>query len=302
MSIDPENVLIRCPNGHELQARKADLDVSLACPVCNVVFRPGGPAVTTTPSTSYAANYASPVEPPSFTMWLLGAWGLFAVLSAIVTIGQLAIDRPVSADGPPAMSSLIIVSCVQTLMMIAAIIMQLVWIYRVHADAHRVGSYDGPGAGTALIGSLIPPINVAWTGWLLHRLAGFAADAPEMGAAQRAQSMTTRKAGLTVLVVGIILGVSCLGMTIYNLPETAASVRQAYEQQQREAGQAAEEATGDETAITPEPNVPLSIFAIVLQVGAIGIYLWAVRLIEPALYQRLRMEQTRVSDRIDAPG
>lgn len=215
--IDPNNVLIRCPNGHELQAAKADLDRPLACPICNVTFTPGGgpsasvagmeSAGTSGVVVDYASEMlASPIAYPGYTNWMLGLTVGTYMLAAVFNLINLG--EP-SAPAPTARSmGGTAVSCFTGVAGLAAIILQLMWIYRIHKDAQRARGYEAVSPKLALGLSFVPIFNYIWTAWTMKKLAGFAwrEDAAEDSAENHAMRATRLclAAGAALVLVNCI--------------------------------------------------------------------------------------------------
>ncbi|MBN2561488.1 MAG: hypothetical protein JXQ75_11220 [Phycisphaerae bacterium] len=190
--MDPNNVLIRCPAGHELQAARTDLSKALRCPICNVTFTPsGGPAMQTgsaahvgPESLGYAGTMRRPVFRPTYAGWLVGLWIAAEVLGTINSFAQMGGGIDPQTPDPIVMVG----GCFIFLVIIPAIVLQLMWIYRIHDDARRARGYYAVSPGLALGLSFIPFFNYIWTGWTMKKLAEFAASE------DRSQDPTTAEA------------------------------------------------------------------------------------------------------------
>lgn len=215
--MDPNNVLIRCPNGHELQAAKADLAKPLACPVCNVTFTPDGGTVPTAMATGMeapgtgggaAVDYArdmlsSPIEYPGYTNWMLGLTVGTYMLTAVFSL--LNLGGPDAGDSTTPSMGQMMLPCFSSIAGLAAIVLQLMWIYRIHKDAQRARGYASVSPKLALGLSFIPVFNFVWTAWTMKKLAGFSwrEDAAEDSAESRALRATS-----LCLLAGIALALS----------------------------------------------------------------------------------------------
>ncbi|MCG8405785.1 MAG: hypothetical protein MI923_11360 [Phycisphaerales bacterium] len=284
--IDPNNVLIRCPNGHELQALKTDLDKPLACPVCNVTFTPGrspptpplGPGVGGPPTE--AMTYASstltePVAYPAYTSWMLGAWVLYTVIAALTAI-YTALTQPATGASSAAAAGTMLVGCVTAMVGLAAIVMHLMWIHRIHKDA-KEGGYQGVSPGLALGLSFLPVFNYAWAGWTMKKLAGFIASGeresdPDARKAVDATTLCFVMGTLMALSVCVVFGM--VGTTVIQLvmEMTSSGVEPGSPEWQQKL-----QGAGQQPAW-------LTIIYHVIQVAAVFIYFSAVRKLEASLY------------------
>jgi hypothetical protein len=213
----PDNVLIRCPNSHELQAARSDLGKVLSCPVCNTTFSTGappasppGPGGMTPPAAIDYAGHASPmllqpVKRPQYVGWLVGLWIAVEVLSTISSFASI-----IGGVDPMKPSPLIMgANCFVTLFVIAAIVLQLMWIYRIHDDALRARGYRAVSPGMALGLSFIPVFNYIWTGWTMKKLAEFAASGER---SQNAAALDAVRAATICFYFGIALTLTtCIG-------------------------------------------------------------------------------------------
>lgn len=294
--IDPENVLIRCPQGHELQAARADLNKPLACPVCNVTFtpsaaEPGSPPAVLPPSPTgvegapapvtmgYAdAMLTKPIAYPGFTNWMLGLWIattlLNAIFSVITLISPPTIDPQAPNIGMAIGSGLF--GCVNGGMSLAAVILQLMWIHRVHTDARRAKHYEGVSPGLALGLSFIPIFNYIWTGLTMKKLAAFAntSDREDRRVAEEAVKMT----GLCFILGIIYVLTTCITLAIMVPPfmEMMKTMTQG-------GGQAM-----DQAALQKQMTdaIPASVQLLVQAITIVGmlVYVFAVRKLEASLY------------------
>lgn len=297
--IDPNNVLIQCPNGHELQAIKTELDKPLVCPICEVTFTPKPAPVersVTTPPTEFMDGVGSaelgamsePLGYPPYTSWLLGLWTVVHLLVAVAVVYGILVPSagraapaaaPASGTGftPVAMVACL-ASCAVVIVIIAAPVLQLMWIYRIHKDARRAGHYDGISPGLALGLSFIPIVNYPWTAWTMKKLAVFSASG------DRQHSPVTRMAvtgANLLLILGLIVLVSSavnisVGMVTYikTLQEMTGSDPQqimiAYQERLEE--------------ILPRAwQIATQLFALISFVA----YFWTVRKLETSLYSFL---------------
>lgn len=201
--MESDNILVRCPAGHELQAARTDLGKVLSCPVCGQTFSPGGvgppPArAAGAPAMLSSADgtIARPVSVPTFTVWMVALWVLFEVGCVFSAFAQMSAPANPQATNP---ASLLAV-CFIAVIGVAAIALQLMWIHRIHSDALRGRGYQEVSPGLALGLSFIPVFNLIWTGWTMKKLARFAvSEAPsEVSAADEGV-----RAGTICLFFGI---------------------------------------------------------------------------------------------------
>ncbi len=294
--IDPENVLIRCPQGHELQAARADLNKPLACPVCNVTFTPSAAELVSPPAVlppsppgegaapapvtmSYSdGTLTKPVAFPGFTNWMLGLWIATTLLTAIFSV--ITLIYPPSIDPTAPNISMAIGSglfaCVSGGMSLAAIILQLMWIHRVHTDARRAKNYEGVSPGLALGLSFIPMLNYIWTGLTMKKLAVFAntSDREDRRVAEEAVKMT----GLCFILGIIYVLASCITLAIMVPPfmEMMKTMTQG-------GGQAMDQAALQKQMTDAVPVVVQLLVQAITIVGML-VYVFAVRKLEASLY------------------
>ncbi len=215
--MDPNNTLICCPAGHQLQVVRTDLNKVLCCPVCKQTFMPGGgPAVQAPPGSpagptllSYAdGTLPQPVTRPTYVRWLVGLWIVAEFLTAIGNYAQMAVGQDPQNPNPSFMFG----QCFVILPFIAAVVLQLMWIYRIHADALRARGYREVSPGLALGLSFIPVFNLVWTAWTMKRLATFAAGGGEPFAQGAADVV---RASATCLYFGVAKALAqCLGVIV----------------------------------------------------------------------------------------
>jgi hypothetical protein len=138
--------------------------------------------------------------------WLVGLWIVVEGLGAIVNFTQMISGGSDPQNPNPLFLS---VSCTLVLPYITVMVLQLMWIYRIHADARRARGYREVSPGLALGLSFIPLFNLVWTAWTMKRLATFAAsggESPDHGAAE------TVRASTVCLYFGVAKALSqCLG-------------------------------------------------------------------------------------------
>src|SRR5262249_7825053 len=128
---------------------------------------------------------------PGYTSWMLGLWILSIAPQAV--LGPLTMREMQSLmPPPPVMTSsgpvytmndrsgtspfLVPSFClleVLGLLGLPAVVLQLMWIYRIHSDALSARAYQDISPGLALGLSFVPVVNYAWTGWTLRKLAVF---------------------------------------------------------------------------------------------------------------------------------
>lgn len=180
---EPVHVVTHCPNGHACQVAQEDVGHQLACPVCNVHFTPTGPG-TAPVAVQYAyRGLPAPVEAPRYTTWLLICWGVGEITSIAWSL-YLAVWPMTPSQMGTGFGLPNLVGCFLGPAFIAAMVLQLVWNYRIHTDAARARAYNEVSPGLALGLSFVPYFNYLWTGWIVHKLARFAAEQPNVGAPQ----------------------------------------------------------------------------------------------------------------------
>jgi hypothetical protein len=167
-----------------LQAARSDLGKVLSCPVCNTTFSTGALPVVSPgvggmmpPAQIDYAGYASPppflpVTRPPYVGMLVGLWIAAEILSTINTFVSIFSAADPTEPEPVTM----LAGCFIGLIVIAAIVLQLMWIYRIHSDALRARGYRAVSPGLALGLSFIPAFNYIWTGLTMKKLAEFAAS------------------------------------------------------------------------------------------------------------------------------
>lgn len=188
--IDPNNLLLKCPNGHDLQAARTDIDKELECPVCRMTFRPQIAGATAVGAAAPAPVGAVPLEYggtqvglarakyPGYTGWLIGLW-LFVVFSIAGAVTYEAVFPNAAASAKPSTPMMVFAGmllCLVLPSLIAGVVLHLMWIYRIHRDAQNYGQYTDVSPGLALGLTFVPVFNIVWTGWLVRKLTQFAAS------------------------------------------------------------------------------------------------------------------------------
>lgn len=228
--MDPNYVIVHCPKGHELQAAREHLTATLACPVCGIEFVPqsmtdaaAGPSVP--PSDPAQLEYANrlnePVEYPGVTSGMVWVWMSIAVISIIQAIvGVFLGPPPIAKPGQMPefsggdMAFRLVVGCVSMILLVVAVVLQLMWIYRIHKDAQRARGYGEVSPGMALGVSFIPAVNYIWTAVTMRKLSSFVASSTEGGAEPSERVTKAQGATRLCLIVGIIAVVGfCLFMS-----------------------------------------------------------------------------------------
>jgi len=208
---EPEYQLIQCPNGHDLQAAKTDMRKRLACPVCEVHFVPeeaeGSSAPTTPPvEMPYGTpdlamdrpDYPGTTEPLRY-LWLFVFIVVFA-LNMLAYFSNNALMTPGQTPAP----MLALVGCSFGIALIAGCVVQLMWVYRVHADAQKYGKYSTIPAWAALAVSLIPLVNLIWTAVVMKLLAGFADQRVQQSSENRSKFRSASGITTTLLVLSVV--------------------------------------------------------------------------------------------------
>ncbi|MFQ5424593.1 MAG: hypothetical protein ACE5F9_11515 [Phycisphaerae bacterium] len=280
--IDSDHVMIHCPNGHALQARRADLASDLACPICDARFSPRAdvPPQVRPISIGYAGHpLPGSVTRPLFTAWLVRLWiGVYTI--QLIGSVMAAISPPALldlADGggtgadAPAEGAL---SCIALLCWIPAVALQLMWIYRIHEDARRSRAYRDVSPGLALGLSLVPAFQYPWTAWTLLRLASAAA------ADRRGDRLAAAAVGWArrCVVAGILIGLNgCIfGIMIgYRLAENMTAVMQNGS------------APPPDHFLQQEPFRTLGVISAVISFACVVVYARTVRLVERCVYDPL---------------
>ncbi len=223
--MDPNYALIRCPNGHELQAERQHLHVALNCPVCGVTFTPASGLAPKPGGSPGAAPYPAPVDYavspslqrvsyPQYTIWMLVLWVVGYAFQAIN--GVLAVLNP-NAD-PANLSAnmatgvvLLIAGCFGSSCILAAAIMQVMWNYRIHKDASAAKGYNSISPGLALGLTLIPVFNMIWTPIIMRKLVRFAKSS-EPDEQRHDAAMKMINVSLIYIVLAILIGCGSLVM------------------------------------------------------------------------------------------
>ncbi len=104
----------------------------------------------------------------------------------------------------------IFVGCGVLIALTTAIVMQLMWIYRIHRDARNGGGYDRISPGLALGLTFIPFFNYLWTGVAIKKLAAFADER----SSQMATNQVTPIANICMLFGIIVLLTNCTSLSI----------------------------------------------------------------------------------------
>jgi hypothetical protein len=273
--MEPDNVLIRCPNGHELQAARSDMGKMLCCPVCNTTFASTAPTTGAVPgaippATIEYAGYGAPagwtrtVQRPGYADTLIGLWIAVEVLGVIASV----ISWTAGMD-PQRVSPLMIgVGCVGMPMFVAAVVLQLMWIYKIHRDALAARNYGEIAPGLALGLSFIPCFNYIWTGLTMKKLAGFAAGGDRSLDPLAVQAV---RATNLCFYFGVLKGaLSFIGGAVGLVMALRAAAMQ---------GQA---------AYVAEPAgvsfLALSVLTTLVNLSSVGVYAWAVKRLQASLY------------------
>ncbi len=172
-------VVVCCPDGHQLNAERTHLGQTLACPVCGKTFRPAvAPALAMSPPTTVSIETTPglALKIPGYTPVLLGLWIAYDLL---LGLSRLLFDpstlAPPSPGEPPTVDPAgMCMTSFLILVFPAAVVLQLLWIHRLHRDALRAGGYTAVSPELALGLSFIPIFNFIWTGWTLRKLGAFA--------------------------------------------------------------------------------------------------------------------------------
>ncbi len=276
---DSDHVMIHCPNGHALQARRTDLSSDLACPICDTRFSPRAdvpPQVRPVSIGAVGPPLPGSVTRPLFTAWLVRLWiGVYTIQligSVMVAIASPALldlaDGGGTGADAPAEGAL---SCIALLCWVPAVTLQLMWIYRIHEDARRARAYGDVSPGLALGLSLVPAFQYPWTAWTLLRLATAAA------AERRDDRLAAAAVGWArrCVVAGILIGLNgCIYGTLvgYHLAENLT------------AGMQNGSAPPPDYFLQQEPFRTLGVISAVISFACVVVYARTVRLVETAVY------------------
>jgi hypothetical protein len=183
--MEPSNVLVCCPNGHQLQAAVTDLSQSLFCPICGVAFAPAaGPqfragGLVYPPPTLGHAGYPTPTPPlvrPTYVGWLIG----LQIAAMVVAVGIRLIGVAAGADPSQPQPLGMAGGCFMLVLIIPLAVLHLMWIYRIHRDAQQARGYAAVSPGLALGLCFVPVFNCVWPPWTLKRLMEFVTGAGGM--------------------------------------------------------------------------------------------------------------------------
>ena len=272
--------MIRCPAGHELQAAKTDLGKPLCCPVCNQTFTLGGGAAAA-PAPNVPASgaptrldYADgriglPVSRPGYVGWLIGFWIVVVVAGAVYNFASMGLGSDPQNPNPLHIAG----SCFVGMGAIVAIVLQLMWIYRIHSDALRARGYREVSPGMALGLSFIPFFNYIWTGWTMKKLASFASGE---GALQGVSASEAVRAATLCFGFGIAMAtMSCIAGTAGAVVGFQAAM------------QAGPGGPVDPFATAGSGFYALMVLSNLVSLAATFVYVWAVRKLHHALYDFL---------------
>jgi len=92
--------------------------------------------------------------------------------------------------------------CTQSVTMVIAVVLQLMWIYRIHRDAARARNYHEISPGLALGLCFVPMIPYVWTAYTLRRFARFDDRSRQ---SQGSPSTALPRLSLWLLVAGIVI-------------------------------------------------------------------------------------------------
>jgi hypothetical protein len=194
------------------------------------------------------------------------------------------------------------------------------WAYRIHNDAASAGGYRGVSTVAAVLLTLTPGLNYAWTGWYMRRLFRFIeAESPqEMRAVLPAVDAATARA----MILGVMVSLISISLGLYSTTMIAEDFSRAFEARMPAAespemtggttpapatGPAATQsttptappATQSARFAAPQPTPPppwfnaLALTAQLIATAGVLIYATAVRRIEESLYPLLRHIRSR---------
>lgn len=286
--IDPQHVIVQCPNGHELQAAREHLSTRLSCPMCGVEFVPQPAAPTDAPAApvTYAGDLLSqPVTFPGVTPWMLWIWVTYYLVSLVSTALMLVLGPKVGmqAGQPPKFdlatgAFMTVASCLTLILMLAGIVTQLMWIYTIHKDAHRARRYSDVSPGLAVGLSLIPILNYVWTAWTMRKLSSFVAASGAGGepesTSQVAGAQSATRANLIMGVV--IVAFSCILMGM--------GAMRGFEAFQTASSGGQFDQVAFQTAMAEAVPAWANLLSSIVWMIAVIVYFAAVRRLEAALY------------------
>lgn len=217
---------------------------------------------------------ARPLEAPGYTIWLIAFW----VMVVAMSIMQHLAGRGVEGTNP----ALIILGCVNGVLLVTAVVLQLMWVHRVHQDARTWGGYRDVSPGLALGLAFVPLLGMLWVAWCMLKLAGW------YGQGDSEDEADVRRGGLTraatgiaaVLLVPWIIAVTHHMVKVF--PASMAVRRDNPNASPEELREAMQEAA--EAAALPEifQNVSFVLLAI-----AMLLFLFAVHSLTHGLYAKL---------------
>ncbi|MCB9852975.1 MAG: hypothetical protein H6819_07760 [Phycisphaerales bacterium] len=234
--MDQNYVIVHCPKGHELQAAREHLTATLSCPVCGIEFVPqaaagvaglAAPAQTPTP-LSYAGNdlLTHPIDYPGVTTAMIWLWMIVAIASVLQVLVAVIVGPPPAVQ-PGQMPNInpgyfvfsLIVGCSLWICIAVAVVLQLMWIYRIHKDALRARRYSSISPGLALGLSFVPVFNYIWTALTMRKLSSFVATSADMQDPQIANQVArSQKATLWCLIAAIVVVLSgCAFMSYFGV-------------------------------------------------------------------------------------
>ncbi|MCA9257428.1 MAG: hypothetical protein KDA33_17395 [Phycisphaerales bacterium] len=291
---DSNYVIVHCPKGHELQAAHEHLTATLSCPVCGIEFVPqsSGPAAGMAPPSrpdsaglSYAGGtLAKPVEYPGITtamLWLFLMSSIFMLAGTILSFLMKDTLIAIQSGSTDQMAKAVPIgaaACVGSVCWLVAIVLQLIWVYRIHTDAQQAGGYEEVSPGLAIGLTFIPWFNYIWTGIAMRKLARFADGSRGPGAA--ATGVSAVAATTRCLYAGILLGVGNFSVAMYNGVKQMSAMQAAMSNSGKPTPeQLAEQYGGSSMSIT--------IGAAALSLVCVLVYFASVRKLEASLYPAL---------------
>lgn len=215
----PQYFVVRCPNGHELRTTTDQVGRTLACPICSATFTPDAPAPAP-PTQPRVLSYGSTgrsrsIKRPIYTTWMLTFWITYTALqflSACANAFWPPTAEQLDAGGGIGTSVTMLFGCLGPPVGLAAVVMQGMWIYRIHSDARDGLKYHDVSPGLALGMTFVPIAQYIFTGWTMLRLARVTATLERISPAIRSSAV---RWGKLCILAAIVMQTATLLMNAY---------------------------------------------------------------------------------------
>ncbi len=106
-----------------------------------------------------------PLEAPGYTLWLMACWLMIVGLGTMRYLAMREVDTANMATQ--------ILGCFNMVLMIVAVVLQLMWVYRLHRDARTWGGYRDISPGLALGLAFIPMLGMLWVAVCMVKLTNW---------------------------------------------------------------------------------------------------------------------------------